>query len=129
MLKQIAQLPTSGPERLQIVKYRDEGWICLTATGLNIFGCIGYDLFTNGIKDMKDWKPYVDRFAEIDWRKSGPLWASTIIRDNRILTQNAPLRAAVLAVEDSEEKGGMGLSRVIRRPNSEPPAKLAPRDV
>ncbi len=95
VLNKISLLPTDSPERGQIPKLREEGWVCLTATGLNILGCIGYDLFTNSIKN---WRDYVDKFASIDWRRSGEIWQGNVIQDGRIITSTTPVMNAVQKV-------------------------------
>jgi DNA sulfur modification protein DndB len=92
VLKQIAKLPLDSPEKGQIPKFRSDGWICLTATGLNVIGCIGYELFTNGIED---WQSFVDKFADIDWKRTGDIWQGNIIQDLRLVTQAAPVKKAV----------------------------------
>lgn len=97
VLKQIEQLPLDSPQKGQIPKIRAAGWICLTATGLNLIGSIGYDLLTYG---FDDWKHYVDKFAEIDWSRSGKIWQDNIIEGGRIITTMTPLKNAVKAVEE-----------------------------
>ena len=96
VLHQIEQLPIDSPEKGQIPKFRAAGWVCLTATGLNIIGCIGHDLITHGVKD---WQSFVDKFADIDWKRSGEIWQGNIIQDGRLVTQATPLKNAVEAVK------------------------------
>jgi len=94
ILKEIAAMDP-GIERNKIPVHREEGWVCLTATGLNIIGRIGHELIVN--KDP-DWQTYVTKMGAIDWRKSGPLWQGNIIKDGKIMTQQVPLKAAVATV-------------------------------
>jgi DGQHR domain-containing protein len=98
VLKKISLLPTDSPERGQIPKLREEGWVCLTATGLNIIGCIGYDLFTHSIKN---WREYVDKLGSLDWRRSGVIWEGNVIQDGRIITSTTPVMNAVRAVSEA----------------------------
>jgi len=42
---------------------REEGWICLTATGLNIIGRIGHKLFTNADLE-RNWKQYAAKMGD-----------------------------------------------------------------
>lgn len=92
VLKQISQLPTDTPERGQIPKLREAGWVCLTATGLNIIGSIGNELLTHF---TKDWQKYADKLADIDWRRSAEIWQGNIISSGRMNTQTMPLKDAV----------------------------------
>ena len=93
---EIAKLPSGGLEISQIPVKRDEGWICLTATGLNIIGRIGHKLFTNGELRNK-WKEYAGRMGDpqvVDWKRSAKMWGDNIIQGNRLLTQQVPVRHA-----------------------------------
>ncbi len=93
-LKEIADLDV-GLERNKIPVAREAGWICLTATGLNIIGRIGHELIVN---NNPDWKKYVEALGKIDWQRTGQLWQGNIIKDGKIMTQQSPLKAAVAAV-------------------------------
>lgn len=84
-----------GIEASQIPARRAEGWVCLTATGLNLIGRVGHFMIRERITD---WKPYADRLAQIDWRKSSPMWQGNILRGDKVMTQQAPLRAGYEAV-------------------------------
>lgn len=104
VLKKIAAL-NPDLERNQIPLYREAGWICLTATGLNVIGRIGHELIVN---KNPDWKLYVARLGEIDWRKTGPLWQGNIVKDGKMMTQQSPLKAAIKQVREA-----IGLAQVI----------------
>lgn len=85
-----------GIQSNRIGQLREEGWVCLTATGLVVFGTIGYDLFTNGISD---WKMYAERLAAIDWRRSGDLWKGDIVLENgEIALGHSAVRSAIQGV-------------------------------
>ncbi len=94
--KHIAQLDIHSPEKGQVEKLREDGWVCLTATGLNVLGCVGYDLFTYRIED---WKSYVSRLSDVDWSRQGPVWEGSIVQQNRLLTQSGPIRTAAEKLE------------------------------
>lgn len=96
VLKQISELSMDKPEKAQVEKHRSDGWVCLTATGLNVFGLIGYEFFTDNVSN---WKEYVDKFSDIDWKRSADMWQGNIIVDNKIRTQTSPLKAAVDALK------------------------------
>ena len=98
VLRNIAAMDNSGFAGERVRDLRMEGWVCLMATGLVIVGRIGYLLFKH---DVADWKTYVDRLGEIDWRKSGELWQGNIIRDGKVMTQQVPVRLAVQAVRNA----------------------------
>jgi len=48
--------------RMQIKEARAEGWICLTATGLQIMGKIRHELFRDG---PADWELVAQKLAKI----------------------------------------------------------------
>ncbi len=76
--KEISELKP-GIQSSRIAQLREEGWVCLTATGLVVIGTIGYDLFSNSIPD---WHSYAERLAGIDWRRSADIWRGNIVLDN-----------------------------------------------
>jgi DGQHR domain-containing protein len=97
VLKEISEL-SEGPPRYRITELREEGWVCLMATGLVIIGRIGFELFKN---QMADWEEYADKLGAIDWRKTGAIWQGNIIMDGRVMTQQTPVKTAVAVVRKS----------------------------
>ncbi len=95
---EITTLPLDGPKRQLIPKYREAGWICLTATGLNILGSLGYDLFTN---DVENWQDYVKKLAHVDWSRDGELWQGNIVQSGRLMTSTSPIKKAVENLESA----------------------------
>jgi len=92
----IARLPLGTLEISQVPVKREEGWICLTATGLNIIGRIGHKLFTNA-ELQRNWKQYAAKMCDpqiIDWRRDAAIWQGNIIQGNKLLTQQAPVKHA-----------------------------------
>lgn len=92
----IARLPLGTLEISQVPVKREEGWICLTATGLNIIGRIGHKLFTNA-ELQKNWKQYAAKMCDpqiIDWRRDAAIWQGNIMQGNKLLTQQAPVKHA-----------------------------------
>jgi DGQHR domain-containing protein len=96
ILKTIAAM-NPVTERNKIPALREEGWVCLTATGLNIIGRIGHELVMSKAP-APDWQKYVTKMGAIDWQKSGPLWQGNVIKDGKVMTQQGPVKAAVAAV-------------------------------
>lgn len=94
--KEISELPLDSPKRQLIPKYREAGWLCLTATGLNVLGCLGHDLFT---LEVPNWREFVEKLKDIDWSRSGELWQGNIIQDGRLVTQTSPVRNACAKLE------------------------------
>lgn len=93
---EISKLPLGTLEISQVPVKREEGWICLTATGLNIIGRIGHKLFTNAELE-KNWKHYAGKMGDpqtIDWKRGAPMWQGNIITGNKLLTQQVPVRKA-----------------------------------
>jgi DNA sulfur modification protein DndB len=91
VLNEIARLPNGTPRNI-IKDRRNEGWICLTATGMVILGRIGYELFKG---QHSDWAAYVERIGKVDWSREGALWQGNIVRVGKMTTQRAPVRVAV----------------------------------
>ncbi|HVZ27132.1 MAG TPA: DNA sulfur modification protein DndB [Rhizomicrobium sp.] len=92
VLRGIAKLPTAGVASTKVSDHREEGYVCLSATGLVIIGRIGHELFKS---ENANWKDVVARFSEIDWKRSGPLWDGNVVRDGKIVTQRAAVKAGV----------------------------------
>lgn len=98
----IAKLPTGTLQVSQIPGIREDGWICLTATGLNIIGRIGHKLISTGLMDApKDesetgptWKDYTQRLGSIDWKRGAAIWQGNIVQGNRLVTQQSPVKQA-----------------------------------
>ena len=95
--KEIAQVKPGSLEASQIPTKREQGWVCLTATGLNLIGRTGHQLFTHR---APDWKEYADRLAALDWRKTSLFWDGNIIQGQRVMTQQGPLHRAFDKVKE-----------------------------
>ena len=96
MWREIAKLPVGSLEISQVPVKREEGWICLTATGLNIIGRIGHKLFTNAELATK-WRHYADKMGDpqiVDWKRDAGIWEGNIIQGTKLLTQQAPVKHA-----------------------------------
>lgn len=98
--KDIAQVKPGTLEASQIPARREQGWVCLTATGLNLIGRVGHQLFTNNVSR---WKAYANRLGQIDWRKSAPIWQGNIIQGQKVMTQQGPLNKAYQALCEAIE--------------------------
>jgi DNA sulfur modification protein DndB len=93
-LRQIAKLNTAV-EMSQIPVLRKEGWICLTATGMNVIGRIGHILFRDG---HENWADYAAKLGDVKWERDAAIWQGNVIQNSKIMTQQAPVRNAVEAV-------------------------------
>ncbi len=69
-----SQVPP-GIQHAKLKQIRSRGYVCLTATGLNIIGRIGHELMASG---APDWKLYAKKLAQLDWLKTNPLWADVV---------------------------------------------------
>jgi hypothetical protein len=105
-LTRAANAPLTGTQSSQIEDLRMTRSICLTATGLNVIGRIGHQLFKCE-ESERDWRLYADKLGTVDWGRDGSLWKGTILQEAtdkqgrhvlKILTQQAPLKRAVEAV-------------------------------
>jgi DNA sulfur modification protein DndB len=85
-----------GIQSNRIAQLREDGWVCLTATGLVVLGTVGYDLFTNKIAN---WQEYAEKLAEIDWRRSADIWQGNIVlSDGRMALGQSAVKGAILNV-------------------------------
>lgn len=98
VLKAIAAMDNSGFANERVRDFREQGWVCLMATGLVVIGRIGHLLFKH---DVADWQRFTVHLGELDWRKAGELWQGNIIQDGRVMTQQVPVRRAVEAVRQA----------------------------
>ncbi len=93
--KEIAELKP-GLQNNRITQLREDGWVCLTATGLVIIGTIGYDLFAN---DATDWQTYAKKLANIDWKRSADIWRGNVVLENgKIALGQSAMKVAIQAV-------------------------------
>jgi hypothetical protein len=69
-----AEVPP-GIQHAKLKQIRARGYVCLTATGLNIIGRVGHELLSSG---AADWKDYALKLAQLDWLKTNPLWADVV---------------------------------------------------
>jgi len=99
--RSIASLPTDTLEKSQIPDMRNQGWICLTATGLNIIGRVGYTIFRDGkLKDQ--WRQKSELLATtIDWSRSAPIWQGNVVQSGRIVTAQAAVKKAFESVREA----------------------------
>ncbi len=106
--QEIAKLPPGSLEISQIPLKREEGWICLTATGLNIIGRLGHKLFTNAELE-KNWKQYAAKLGDsqiVFWKRDAEMWQGNIIQGNKLLTQQVPVRRAYEKVVQAMDFNG-----------------------
>lgn len=95
VLKQISELD-AGVELNKIPAYREQGWVCLTATGLNVIGRIGHELFRDKYPNWQDYAQAIGK--KIDWNRTAEIWKDNIVREGKIITSQGPLKQAVATV-------------------------------
>jgi hypothetical protein len=71
---EVSRVP-SGVQHAKLKEIRGRGYVCLTASGLNIIGRIGHEILRNY---ESNWKEYARRLGELDWLKSNPLWEDIV---------------------------------------------------
>lgn len=98
MLKEVSGL-APGLLRTRIPAYRDEGWVCLSATGLNMLARLGHEMLKD---NAEDWREHVAKLGDIDWRRSAPLWQGNVVSDdgNRISTAHKAFQAGVHIIKE-----------------------------
>ncbi|MFC3965779.1 DNA sulfur modification protein DndB [Nocardia jiangsuensis] len=91
--REICALPTTGGPANQVADFRQQ-YVNMTATGLVIIGRVAYEIRKSADLDWRQ-DAYRRLATEIDWRRSGSLWAGTILSpDGKISTQRGPVREA-----------------------------------
>jgi DGQHR domain-containing protein len=102
--KVVAAITKRGPQMAKIKDLRQYSPSLLyTATGLNIVGCVGYEIFKNH-KD--EWRMYAERLANLKFDKSDKLWSDVLEpKVNKagekvfnISTNRAPVERAIARV-------------------------------
>jgi hypothetical protein len=93
--KEIAELPEGTP-RNRITDFRNQGLVCLSATGLVLIGRVGHEIYKNR---LPGWEQIVARLGSIDWRRSAAIWQGNIIQSNKVMTQRGPVREAYRAIQ------------------------------
>ena len=137
-----------GLQHAKLKQIRSRGYVCLTASGLNIIGRIGHELILN---HQSDWKEYTKRLGKLDWLKSNALWADIVQpkkdREGNVVTEEvtvdghmekrpvmqlvtnrAPLNRAILKASAAIGLGALTLGghrrKLVRRsPFPFPPAE------
>ncbi len=94
-----AIVETDDVRQAELVPSMRKKFVCLTPTGLAILGRFAYEFHAADA----DWKPFADRLAGLDWRRSHKLWHGTIISGDakagfKIATHSAAIRGAIEAV-------------------------------
>lgn len=116
VLQDIAMISPDSPKRATIPKLREEGWVCLTVTGLNVIGSLGHDIF---VHELEDWEKYIDKLAQVDWSRSGETWQGNIVQGGKMMTQTGPTRVAVDRIEELIGLGAWVNERQNKRRNGD----------
>lgn len=95
--KEIAEIEPGSLHASQVPAKRQEGWVCLTVTGLNVIGRVGHELFSHASLESQ-WRVHAGRLAKLDWARNASIWQGNIVQGGTMRTQNSPVRDAVLAV-------------------------------
>jgi DGQHR domain-containing protein len=93
LLREVSTL-TPDLMKTRVPAFRDEGWVCLSATGLNMIARLGYEMTKDG---EENWQEYVARMSKIDWRRSAPIWRGNVVSEDgdRVLTAHKSFGAGV----------------------------------
>jgi DGQHR domain-containing protein len=98
LLKEVSAL-TPDLMKTRIPAFRDEGWVCLSATGLNMIARLGFEMMRDG---EENWRDYVAKMATIDWRRSAPIWRGNVVSEDgdRVLTAHKSFGAGVQVLKE-----------------------------
>lgn len=99
LLREIATL-TPDLMKTRVPAFRDEGWVCLSATGLNMIARLGYEMTKDG---EENWRDYVAKMSNIDWRRSAPIWRGNVVSEDgdRVLTAHKSFGAGVRVLKSA----------------------------
>lgn len=98
LLKEVSAL-TPDLMKTRIPAFRDEGWVCLSATGLNMIARLGFEMMRDG---EENWRDYVAKMATIDWRRSASIWRGNVVSEDgdRVLTAHKSFGAGVQVLKE-----------------------------
>ncbi len=82
VMNELAQIKP-GVEANRIPIRRNEGWLCLTASGLVIMGLIGHEVLAKG---DDNWKNYAHKLGVLDWNRSAEHWQGVLVNDGKMIT-------------------------------------------
>jgi DGQHR domain-containing protein len=97
LLREVSTL-TPDLMKTRVPAFRDEGWVCLSATGLNMIARLGYEMMRDG---EENWREYLARMSKIDWRRSSSIWRGNVVSEDgdRVLTAHKSFGAGVKALK------------------------------
>ena len=116
LLKDVSAM-TPDLMKTRIPALRDEGWVCLSATGLNMLARLGFEMMGDNEPKRKE---YIARLSMVDWKRTAPIWRGNPVSEdgNRISTAHKSMRAGVEGVERRDrldlQGAGNGDSRRTR---------------
>jgi DGQHR domain-containing protein len=86
--------------KTRIPAFRDEGWVCLSATGLNMIARLGHEMMRDG---EENWQEYLAKMSKIDWRRSASIWRGNVVSEDgdRVLTAHKSFGAGVKVLKSS----------------------------
>jgi hypothetical protein len=93
-----------GSDMSKVTNLRAKNSLAFTATGLNIIGRIGYELFNSDKPEVQaNWRTYATKLGSLSWDKTADTWKDLFVegknkagqKTQRIQTQRAPVMNAV----------------------------------
>lgn len=101
---EIADFPALGGDRGPVASnkmraLKDEGWVNLSAAGLNALGLLGYKLFDQGsLVDSPDLESELRQrllpIRNVDWGRGAEIWRDNLVQDGKIKTQTGSISRA-----------------------------------
>ncbi len=84
-------------QKVDIPDHRAD-YVDLTATGLQVISRVGYSIMWT---DRDDREAMIQKLAQLDFKRTSPLWQGNIIEGENLKTNNAPVKMAVAAVKQA----------------------------
>lgn len=96
VLKEISAMPVDLM-KTRIPAMREEGWVAMSATGINMIARVAYLMMRD---NEPNWKEYARKLGKIDWRRTAEIWRGNVVSDDgsRILTAHKAFRMGVEAI-------------------------------
>ena len=86
-----------GDVKVDIPEHR-ENFVDMTATGLQVISRVGYHILKVSSESRET---YIQKLAELDYRRIAPMWQGNIIEDEKLRTNNPAVKKATAVVKQA----------------------------
>ena len=86
-----------GDVKVDIPEHRAD-FVDMTATGLQVISRVGYHILKVSGESRE---AYIQKLAELDYRRTAPMWHGNIIEDEKLRTNNPAVKKATAVVKQA----------------------------